>query len=67
MASEGGDAGTEPSELAEVIKRLTPRWFVMRNIHRVPGVSLLQSRTTLCWLRGPMTRADLRRMTRPAG
>jgi len=51
-----------------VIKRLTPRWFVMRNIHRAPGVSLLQSRTTLCWLRGPMTRADLRRLTRqPVG
>jgi len=64
MASEGGDAGTEPSELADVIKRLTPRWFVMRNIHRAPGVSLLQSRTTLCWLRGPMTRADLRRLPR---
>jgi hypothetical protein len=34
---------------------------------RKPGLALLQSRTTLCWLRGPMTRHDLRRLTRPAG
>lgn len=56
----GGDA-FEPEEVAEVIKRLAPRWFVARNVHRAPGVGLLQSRTTLSWLRGPMTRDDLRR------
>ncbi|MEY4578267.1 MAG: hypothetical protein RL701_2970 [Pseudomonadota bacterium] len=51
---------TEAAQLAQVLKMLAPRWFVMRNVHRAPALSLLQSRTTLCWLRGPMTRGDLK-------
>ena len=66
-ANEGGADKTEPSELDEVIKRLAPRWFVRRNLHRRPSLALLPSRTTRCWLRGPMTRHDLRRLVRPAG
>jgi hypothetical protein len=46
----------------DVLKRLAPRWFLMRNVHQPQTLSLLQSRTTLCWLRGPMTRGDLRRL-----
>jgi hypothetical protein len=61
MSSLRGTDGFEPDEVAEVINRLAPRWFVARNVHRAPGVALLQSRTTLSWLRGPMTREDLRR------
>jgi DNA helicase HerA-like ATPase len=41
VASEGGADGTEPSELDEVIKRLAPRWFVMRNLHHKPSLALL--------------------------
>jgi hypothetical protein len=52
------DAGA----LANVLKVLAPRWFVLRNVHQSPGTVLLQSRTTLCWLRGPMTRMDLKRL-----
>jgi hypothetical protein len=52
------DAGT----LANVIKVLAPRWFVLRSVHQTPGTLLLQSRTTLCWLKGPMTRGDLKRL-----
>jgi hypothetical protein len=33
---------------------------VVRNVHRAPSLVLLQSRTTLCWMRGPMTRGDLK-------
>ncbi len=62
MATNSGPCAVEPSELAQVLKGLTPRWFLMRNVHRSPGLALLQSRTTLCWLRGPMTRADLQRL-----
>jgi len=64
VASEGEADGTEPSELDEVIKRLAPRWFVMRNLHRRPSLALLPSRTTRCWLRGPVTRHDLRWLAR---
>jgi DNA helicase HerA-like ATPase len=64
-AAEGPDGGEafEPAAVADVIKRLAPRWFVVRNVHRAPSLGLLQSRTTLTWLRGPMTRADLRRVS----
>jgi hypothetical protein len=63
--AEGGpsESDFEPAVVTDVIKRLAPRWFVARNVHRAPSLGLLQSRTTLTWLRGPMTRADLRRVT----
>jgi len=41
---------------------LSPRWFAVRNMHRAPRLALLCSRTTMAWLRGPMTRGDLRRL-----
>ena len=62
MSSVRGEEAIEPQAVADVIKRLAPRWFVARNVHRAPSVRLLQSRTTLSWLRGPMTRADLMRL-----
>ena len=62
MASEGGIEGMEPGELAERVKMLSPRWFVVRNVHRAPTLGLVQTRTTLSWMRGPMTRGDLRRL-----
>ncbi len=58
--TSGSDLDSET--LAATIKALAPRWFVMRNAKRPKEVALLQSRTTLCWLKGPMARADLRRL-----
>jgi hypothetical protein len=57
-SSDGAAAGAEPAAL---LKALAPRWFVMRNVHRAPSLALAQSRTTLAWLKGPMTRSDLKR------
>jgi hypothetical protein len=51
---------------ADTLKLLAPRWFVVRNAHRPRELVLLQSRTTLCWTRGPMTRNDLKRLTTTA-
>jgi hypothetical protein len=62
MSSGGGLDGMDPEELSGIVKVLAPRWFVMRNVHGSRGLSLLQSRTTLCWMRGPMTRGDLRQL-----
>ena len=62
MASDGGLDGVEPAALSEVLKQLSPRWFALRNVHHTPSVALLQTRTTLSWMRGPMTRADVRRL-----
>jgi hypothetical protein len=62
-ALSGGERdGVEPEALANVLKLLAPRWFVLRNVHQTPPMVLVQSRTTLCWLRGPMTRSDLKRL-----
>lgn len=58
---EGGPAFAKEL-VTDVVKRLAPRWFVARNVHRAPNLCLMQSRTTLAWLRGPMTRADLKRL-----
>ncbi len=55
-------AGADREQLKAVLKALAPRWFVMRDLHRPNELGLLQSRNTLCWLKGPMTRGDLRRL-----
>ena len=59
MASDTGLSGVEPQKLSDTLKVLAPRWFAMRSVNR--GLALLQSRTTMCWMRGPMTRGDLRK------
>jgi hypothetical protein len=48
--------------LDQTVQRLTPRWFVMRNVHMGPMPALLQPRHALSFLRGPMTREELRRV-----
>jgi hypothetical protein len=47
MSSDGGLEDMEPEELSATLKLLSPRWFVMRNVHRSPSLALLKSRTTL--------------------
>jgi hypothetical protein len=54
--------GVSNDQLGSVLKMLAPRWFVLRDLHRPEELGLRQSRTTLCWLKGPMTREDLRRL-----
>jgi hypothetical protein len=54
-------ANADAGQLTGLLKQLAPRWFVMRNVHQRPPLVLVQSRTTLCWLRQPMTRGDLKR------
>jgi hypothetical protein len=66
-AMSGSGAGVDPAALADVLKVLASRWFVLRNVHYKPQMQLLQSRTTLSWLRGPMTRHDLKRLVLQAG
>jgi len=63
MTGAGGPDSVEPGALADLVKLLAPRWFVLQNMRRPPVTLLLNSRTTLCWLRGPMTRGDLRQLS----
>jgi hypothetical protein len=49
-------------DLTRTVQRLGNRWFVVRNAHAArSGPILLQPRQTYSWLRGPMTRTELRR------
>ena len=59
MGSDGA-VDIDREALAATVKQLAPRWFVMRDVHRAPSVVLASSRTTMCWLSGPMTRAEIR-------
>ena len=61
--SGNGAAGEGPSsaELAQITKRLAPRWFVVRNVHAEPSTVLLQPRWAMSFLRGPMTASEIRR------
>jgi hypothetical protein len=47
--------------LANTIKRLSPRWFVVRDVHTGEAPVLLQPRWALSFMRGPMTRNEIRR------
>lgn len=57
----GGDDEISRAELATIVKRLGPRWFVLRNTHAKQGPVLLQARWAMSWMRGPMTRTEIRR------
>ncbi|HEX7479700.1 MAG TPA: hypothetical protein VF331_17995 [Polyangiales bacterium] len=48
-------------ELANIVKKLNDRWFIMRDAHAKHGPVLLQPRWTMTFMRGPMTRVEIRR------
>ncbi len=63
MAGATEGTGTVDAEvLTARLKRLTQRWFYVRNVHARPNMALLNTRPTLAWMRGPMTRAEIRRV-----
>jgi hypothetical protein len=54
--------GPDGPDLGRTVQRLSNRWFVVHNAHATrSGPILLQPRQTYSWLRGPMTRTELRR------
>jgi hypothetical protein len=58
-----GLSGNDPElakRLAATVQRLGPQWFLVRDAH-LPGLGLVQPRWAMSWLRGPMTREELRR------
>jgi len=54
-------AAARLDDVAATIPRLAPRWFVMRDAHASDGAHLLNPRTTMSLLRGPMTPAEIAR------
>ena len=65
VGSDGG-ANLDASELAGVIKSLPPRTFFLRDVHATEA-KLLETRWTLSWLRGPMTRQEIKRWQKARG
>jgi hypothetical protein len=43
------------------LKQLEPRWFLMRDAHANDGTRLLMPRWAMSYLKGPMTRVEIRR------
>ncbi len=60
LANEA-NAGMAQPELRTLLKRLAPRWFFVRNVHAAREGVLLQPRWAMSLMRGPMTRAEIRR------
>jgi hypothetical protein len=44
-----------------VIKGLEPRWFLVRNAHDREGVRPVMPRYAMSFMKGPMTRGEIRR------
>jgi hypothetical protein len=61
LGGSGSNDGPSKSELANVVKKLAPRWFLMRDAHARDGIRLLQPRWAMSLLLGPMTRSEIRR------
>ena len=48
-------------QLNHTIKKLAQRWFVLRDVNDDTGLRLLQPRWAYSFMRGPMTRTEVRR------
>lgn len=62
----GGGTGLDRATLDRLISSLGSRVFLLHNVHQ-PGPTLFQTRWTLSFLRGPLTRSELRTLTRERG
>jgi hypothetical protein len=54
--------GFDRSEVDRLLSGLTSRVFLMRNVHE-DALTLFQSRWALCYLRGPLGREDIKKLT----
>jgi hypothetical protein len=54
-------AGESAEQLTDILKQLAPRWFVVRDVHSKRGSVLMQPRWTMSFMRGPMTRQEIKR------
>jgi hypothetical protein len=61
LAGAGAHGGHSAAELTGVLKQLAPRWFLMRDAHGREGTRLLQPRWAMSFMRGAMTRTEIRR------
>jgi hypothetical protein len=59
--TSGQEGGFTKAELANTVKRLAPRWSLMRDAHAQGGLVLLKPRWAISLMLGPMTRTEIRR------
>ncbi|WP_437683903.1 ATP-binding protein [Sorangium sp. So ce131] len=62
--SDGGAGGVDAAALSATLKALPPRTFFVRNVHMQPTSLLAETRFSLSWLRGPVTRREIGRLVR---
>ena len=63
---EGLGENKKRSALSAIVKKLTPRWFVVKGA-KTDQLSLLYPRDTMSYLRGPMTQAEIKKALDPSG
>ena len=56
-----GSKGPSVATIGKVVRNLSQRWFLMRDVHMRAGAILLQPRHAMSFLRGPMTRNEIRK------
>jgi hypothetical protein len=61
LAAARGADSNDGDALANTLQRLAPRWFVVRNTHAASPPILVQPRCAMTFMRGPMTRVEIRR------
>ena len=61
LSGAGTHGGHSAAELTVLLKQLEPRWFLMRDAHAKDGTRLLMPRWAMSFMRGPMTRNEIRR------
>ena len=65
--ASGAEGDVDPAKLGERLKALAPRWFYVRDVHAKTNTALLNTRPTLAWMRGPMTRSEIKCLQREIG
>ncbi len=65
--SLGGAGMGSNKALNRVVKKLSQRWFVLRDTHSDDGVRLFQPRWAYSFMRGPMTRAEIQQVSQSQG
>ncbi len=63
-AAASSGSGVDSARYADLLSRLAKRVFLMHNVHRAQP-SLFQTRWTLSYLRGPMTRSQIKQLMDP--
>ncbi len=56
-----GHGAGPAGDLNHLVQRLAPHWFLVRDAHASSAPVLLEPRQTISFLRGPMTRNEIRR------